>query len=52
MANTSSLRLGQCGSQSMDFMFKTVDHMCDEKRLEIKDDSRRFCNAMEVDEKV
>lgn len=36
----------------MGFMYKNLDRMDDEKRQAVQDDSRRFFNAIEVNEKV
>lgn len=40
------------GNPRMGFMYKSLDRMSDEKRQAIQDDSRRFFNAIEADEKV
>ena len=40
------------GNPRMGFMYKTLDRMSDEKREAIKDDTRRFFNALEHHEKV
>ena len=36
----------------MGFMYKNLDRMDDEKRQAVQDDSRRFFNAIEANEKV
>ncbi len=40
------------GNPRMGFMYKSLDRMNDEKRQAIQDDSRRFFNAMQANEKV
>lgn len=40
------------GNPRMGFMYKNLDRMDDEKREAIQDDSRRFFNAIETNEKV
>lgn len=40
------------GNPRMGFMYKSLDRMSDEKRQAIQDDSRRFFNAVDADEKV
>ncbi|MEP5153296.1 cryptochrome/photolyase family protein [Planktotalea sp.] len=40
------------GNPRMGFMYKTLDRMGEEKREAIKDDTRRFFNALEQNEKV
>ena len=40
------------GNPRMGFMYKSLDRMDDEKRQAIQDDSRRFFNAIDSDEKV
>ena len=40
------------GNPRLGFMYKSLDRMNDEKRKAIQDDSRRFLNAMQANEKV
>jgi deoxyribodipyrimidine photolyase-related protein len=40
------------GNPRLGFMYKNLDRMDDEKRQAIQDDSRRFFNSMQNDEKV
>ena len=40
------------GNPRMGFMYKSLDRMSDEKRDAIQEDSRRFFNAMDSDEKI
>ena len=40
------------GNPRMGFMYKNLDRMDDEKRQAVQDDSRRFFNAIEANEKV
>ena len=40
------------GNPRMGFMYKTLDRMSDEKRQAVQDDSRRFFNAIDANEKV
>jgi deoxyribodipyrimidine photolyase-related protein len=40
------------GNPRMGFMYKSLDRMSDEKRDAIQEDSRRFLNAMDADEKI
>ncbi|SDW15621.1 cryptochrome/photolyase family protein [Litoreibacter albidus] len=40
------------GNPRMGFMYRSLDQMSDEKRQAIRDDSRRFFNAIEANEKV
>lgn len=40
------------GNPRLGFMYKTLDRMGDEKRQAVKDDSRRFFNAIDNNEKV
>jgi len=40
------------GNPRMGFMYKSLDRMNDDKRTAIQDDSRRFFNAMQANEKV
>lgn len=40
------------GNHRMGFMYKSLDRMSEEKRQAIRDDSRRFFNAIEANEKV
>jgi deoxyribodipyrimidine photolyase-related protein len=46
--NDGSLR----GNPRMGFMYKSFDHMSDEKRQSVQDDTRRFFRALDANEKV